>query len=384
MAELSVPTILFLLPTLGGGGAEMHSLRLLNGIDRSKFRPLLATMRAAGDYAGALSDDVRHEVLCSPRVTSSAASCFLAIPALRKLLGRVKPDLVFAPLPHALVLFERACGSREDGPRLVAGVQNNTSIDLAKGRGIARLTWNNGAYRRVLERATRVAVLSSGVAEDLVRWFPGLADKVQTIPNIGWDQSVLRLRDEPLTEIERPSGRLLVACGRLEEQKDYPTLLRAFSLVRRSEDAILWILGRGRLESSLRALCSSLGISESVHFLGFQKNPYKFFKAADLFVLSSAWEGFGNVLIEAMVCGTPVVSTDCPFGPSEILESGGGGRLVPVGDHQLMANAIGELLSNQSVMKDLGGQAVSRAERYGAEVICRDYEQLFADALKNR
>ena len=133
---------------------------------------------------------------------------------------------------------------------------------------------------------------------------------------------------------------VLLSAGRLTRQKDHDTLLRAFALVKESQPARLLILGEGDERANLEALIDRLDLRADVQLLGFVLNPYALMARARLFVLSSRWEGFGNVLVEAMACGTPVVSTDCPGGPSEILQGGVFGRLAAVGDPRALADAV--------------------------------------------
>ena len=131
-----------------------------------------------------------------------------------------------------------------------------------------------------------------------------------------------------------------MAVGRLSEQKDFTTLLNAFAIIRKKSECRLIILGEGEQRKQLEALVDHLQLNDDVQMPGFVKNPYAYMVQADVFVLSSAWEGLVTVLIEALACGTPVVSTDCPSGSSEILEAGKYGRLVPVGDAQALAEAV--------------------------------------------
>jgi glycosyltransferase involved in cell wall biosynthesis len=137
---------------------------------------------------------------------------------------------------------------------------------------------------------------------------------------------------------------VIVGAGRLQRQKDFPTLIRAFGLVRGEHPCRLIILGDGSGRSRLEGLAAELDLDADVDMPGFQANPYPFMARADLFVLSSAWEGSPNVLTEAMALGTPVVSTDCPSGPHELLDGGRFGPLVPVGDPQALARAMIETL----------------------------------------
>jgi len=139
---------------------------------------------------------------------------------------------------------------------------------------------------------------------------------------------------------------VIVAVGRLSGEKDFDTLLRAFERVRAQRDTRLVILGKGPNRPALESLAEELSISEAVDMPGFVDNPYKYMTRADVFAMSSLSEGFGNVLVEAMACGTTVVSTDCPHGPGEILENGRYGLLVPVRSPDALANGLNWALDN--------------------------------------
>ena len=143
------------------------------------------------------------------------------------------------------------------------------------------------------------------------------------------------------------SPPVLLSVGRLARQKDFPTLLNAFARVRDTFPVRLLILGEGRQRARLEALVLSLGIAGDVAFPGFTMNPFPYMSQAAAFVLSSAWEGAPGALIEAMACGCPVVSTDCPSGPAEILADGQYGPLVPVGDDRALADAIVTVLEKR-------------------------------------
>ena len=151
--------------------------------------------------------------------------------------------------------------------------------------------------------------------------------------------------DHPWFEPGQPS--VVVAVGRLQEQKDYATMIRAFAQVRKARPVRLLILGEGKERPMLEALIEELGLQEDVGLPGFVMNPYAYLARASLFVLSSRWEGLPTVLIEALCCGTPVVSMDCPSGPREILRGGEYGRLVPVGDAEALARAIEKTLDEE-------------------------------------
>jgi len=153
------------------------------------------------------------------------------------------------------------------------------------------------------------------------------------------------------------SPAVILSAGRLTAQKDYPTLLRAFARLTAGREARLIVLGEGEARGSLEALARDLGVADQIFFASFVENPFAYMARADLFVLSSAWEGHPNVIVEAMACGTPVVSTDCPSGPAEILDNGKYGRLVPVGDADDLSAAMAATLDAPPKAESLRARA---------------------------
>jgi glycosyltransferase involved in cell wall biosynthesis len=183
------------------------------------------------------------------------------------------------------------------------------------------------------------------VAQDLSTATGIPRERISTIYNPVVPPELLTRAKAPLEHpwFEPDSPPVLLGVGRLSAQKDFPTLLRAFARVRRLRPARLIILGEGKrpgYRPELLALARELGVGEDVQLPGFAENPYAYMARASVFVMSSAWEGLPSVLVEALACGCPVVSTDCPSGPREILQGGRYGRLVPVGDAEALAKAI--------------------------------------------
>jgi glycosyltransferase involved in cell wall biosynthesis len=165
---------------------------------------------------------------------------------------------------------------------------------------------------------------------------------------------------------------VILGAGRLTLQKDFQTLLKAFAQLRKNRPCRLIILGDGRQKSPLTELAEQLGISADLAFPGFTSNPYAYMRRADLFALSSRWEGSPNVLTEAMALGIPVVSTDCPSGPNEILDQGRIAPLVPVGDHQALAEAMLQVLDSPPKKERLRDAVTD----YHAEISASNYLKL--------
>jgi glycosyltransferase involved in cell wall biosynthesis len=362
--------VLFVVPSLGGGGAEMQVLRVVNHLDCEKLASLVAVMRSGGAYEVDLRSDVRLVRLLPQWIRSSTLSLVAATFPLRGLLRRERPDVLVSLLPHTAGLCTLALAGISPRPRIVAGIQNNVSRDLASGGNPVK-RWFDRLSPRFYRKADRVIALSQGVADDLVRHFPDLRAKIETIYNAGVDERVRRLAAEPMTEPRPANAGLIVACGRLSEQKDFPTLLRAMARVK--NPAELWILGCGPDEAALRQLASELGIAGHVRFLGFRSNPFQYMAAADVFVLSSRWEGFGNVIVEAMASGAAVISTRCDFGPAEIIEQGRNGLLCAVGDDVDMATQIDRVLADDGLRTNLKQAGRLRASDFDATSIAAAY-----------
>jgi glycosyltransferase involved in cell wall biosynthesis len=207
--------------------------------------------------------------------------------------------------------------------------------------------------------ADELITVSDGVAEDMTAFTGIPRQRFRTIANPTVTDHIVSasrvVPDEPW--LEQRLAPVIVAAGRLTGQKDFPTLLRAFAELSAGREVRLIILGEGRDRPQLETLVRQLALTDRVRMPGFIANPYPYFARADLFVLSSRWEGSPNVLVEALALGTPVVSTDCPSGPREILRGGACGRLVPVGDHAAMARAMDETLDAPPAAEVLRGAA---------------------------
>ena len=248
-----------------------------------------------------------------------------------------RPTVVLAGLYHSEVgalLAKQVSKSQTD---IVISVRNVISRQAKRHLSVVRL---------LFPKASGIVAISKGVAENLTTDVTIASNRITVIYNpvitSEFETLAQEKPDHPWMTVEELP--VILACGRLVPQKDYPTLLRAFAHLE-NEHIRLVILGQGELEMALKALSCELGIAQRVSFAGWVSNPLAFMSRARLFVFSSRWEGLGNVLIEAMWCGCPVVSTDCVAGPREILEDGRWGELVAVGDDQALAQAIERALA---------------------------------------
>lgn len=366
--------VLFFTSALGGGGAEKHLVRIANALDRGRFRVSVAVARAGGSYEGELAGDVAYHPLPGMRMASAPLP-------LRRLLAAERPDVLCSFMDHANCVALLASRGLPGRPAVVAGVQNPPSVSLARVpapvRGAIR-----GGMRALYPRADAVVALSRGVADELERMVPRLAGRLAVIPNAGMDAGAPPPAARPPRAPD--AAPVLVACGRLVPQKGYPVLLRALARVRERIPARLRILGEGPLRAELGELAVSLGVAGAVSFEGFQADPAAFMRAADVFVLSSEYEGFGNVIVEAMAAGAPVVATDCPYGPGEILEGGRHGILVPPGDPEALAAALLRVLGDPALRERLRAAGAARAPAFGAAAVAAEYGRLFGRVLAAR
>lgn len=195
--------------------------------------------------------------------------------------------------------------------------------------------------------------------------------------------AISRFSEAALAPAAPRPRRSLVAMGRLTQQKGFDLLLQAFArLADRHPEWTLTILGEGELRTELESLRESLGLSERVYLPGVVNNPYEVLMQADIFVMSSRFEGFGNVLIEAMTCGLPVISTDCPSGPNEIIRDGVDGILVPNKDVEALAATMARLMSDEAERKRLSSCAIETVERFSLEKVMGMWEKLLAQVLE--
>lgn len=263
------------------------------------------------------------------------------LPSLVRYLRRQHPRALLTDKDRVnrVAIVARAVAGT--GTRLAVRIGTTVSVNLASRKPLDR--WlQRKSMGGLYPLADRVIVPSVGVANDLADYTGIDRGRIQVARSPIVTPELFRLAGESvdhpwLMEHEVP---VVLGAGELGYRKDFETLVQAFALVRRKRPCRLVILGRGRRREALLALAEELGIAEDVDLPGFHPNPYGFMARADLFVLSSRWEGMPVVLIEALAAHTPVVATDCPSGPREILDGSGLGSLVPVGGVESMAEAI--------------------------------------------
>lgn len=308
-----------------GGGAERVMAILANELVQRGFPVDLLLVRAEGDYLSQLSPAVRVVPLGSTRIATS-------VWPLARYLRRTRPQCLLSTLTAVNLAAVAAHRLARSPARLL--LREATTLSVAIPGASSRLKILPWLVRRGYPAADRIVAVSKGVAGDLETSLGLPGDRIEVIYNPIIDQELPRLAGQaaPHPWLSDPSQPLVLGVGRLTRAKNYALLLHAFALLRKQVPARLLILGEGEERESLGQLARRLEVEPWVAMPGFEANPFAYMAKASAFAMSSAWEGLPGVLIQALACGCPVVSTDCPHGPREVLDDGRIGRLVPVDD----------------------------------------------------
>ena len=341
--DQQIKSLTIFIPSLMGGGAEKVIVNIANGLTSRGVKVDLVLVNAVGPYLQDLDINIKIIDLNVKRLS-------LSLIPLIKYLRSAKPQIVFSALTSANIIM------------LLARILSRQSFKLTiSERAVSSAALNDNKLKRVkissflmkflYPHADSIIAVAKGVAEDLINNFGIPPNMIKVIYNPVVTDKLKLLSKEKLTHnwFVGSDVPVITAMGRLTSQKNFKLLLYAFAEVLKFKNARLVILGSGEQDKELIALSKDLKIETNFLLPGFVNNPYSWLKNSSLFVLSSDYEGLPGSLIQAMACGTPVVSTNCPSGPDEILEGGKWGRLVPVGDVSALASAILGTLADKNV-----------------------------------
>lgn len=331
--------IALFLPNFDGGGAERAFVTLARGLAELGHRVDLVAGTAKGPLRAEISPLVRVIDLAASRLAAS-------LPGLIRYLKTERPERLYSALEGAgiLALLARRLAGKPS-IQIVPSIRNTLSDEARQATSKRKLMlW---LARWLYPSADAVIAVSQGVATDASRVLRLPAPTFSVVRN---PTLTPELRSAAAAPVDHPwfnpkSVPVIMGCGRLVPQKDFATLIEAFALVHAARRCRLLILGEGPLRADLVRLAEDRGVAADFALPGFDPNPYRFMARADVFVLSSQFEGSPNVIVQALASGASVVSTDCPSGPNEILAGVSRGRLVPVGDARQMANEISVTLS---------------------------------------
>ncbi|SDY19656.1 glycosyltransferase [Nitrosomonas sp. Nm33] len=362
MAALPIRSLALIVRTLEGGGMQRIVLLLAEAFAKSGIQVEVVTGHGVGatfklppgvsirclPHSNALTSSLAllkarpHDALqLLPLLTPLKPDIFWRLPAFIEYLRTAKPDAILAAGTQSNLAAIIARAAAGIPARLVVSEHNTLSVVAHHGHGLFRRAYP-GLIRRFYPEADAIAAVSRGVARDLAQTAHLPEELITLVYNPVDAEAVARAGQMPvehpwLTDRSRP---LILGVGRLHRQKDFPTLIRAFAIARKERDLRLVIVGEGSERKVLDTLCHQLGVQGDVLMPGFVDNPFAWMSHASLFVLSSAWEGFALVLLEALASSCPVISTDCPNGPREILQDDTYGALVPIGNPEAMADAM--------------------------------------------
>jgi len=369
--------VLFAAHNLGKGGAERVLATLLENLDADRIEPVCVLF--TGEIAYKIPGNIKIYVLNSSPARNPFAKLTKAVYRIVRLAGIInkeRPEVLCGFLTGVNFVLLAAGKISKVSCRIIFSEHSTPSIELyRKTDFIYRFM-----LRAFYNAADLTIAVSKGVKDDLAGYFGVIEGKIKVIYNPIDIEMIQIQKKEAITGTDWFNGKVpvVITAGSLTKPKAQDRLIRAFKLVRSRLACKLVLLGEGPRLDELKNICEDLDIEEDVAFLGFQQNPYKYVARSTVFVLSSDWEGFGNVLVEAVACGTPVISSDCKSGPDEIIENNVTGILVPVKDENSLAAAILELITNKEKAREYAQKAKDSTDRFSVKKILDEYCKVFA------
>ncbi|HOL13815.1 MAG TPA: glycosyltransferase [Bacillota bacterium] len=363
-------TVALFMPNLQGGGAERVMANIAKGLSNNGLKVDFVLAKAEGPYLESLPNSIHVIDLKRERTKET-------IVPLSRYLKERKPEVLISALHQANLAAILANSLASFKGRIFISVHSQMSKEIEYTKGLNR-TLVPFLAKIFYPKAEKIICVSYGIAKELINTYHLPKDKVQVIYNPVVTADIFEKAEKPIDHPWFQLGQppVILGAGRLTPAKDFGTLIKAFDIVRKVRPARLLILGEGPERENLEGLIKDLNLENDVAMPGFVENPYKYMKSSAVFVLSSRWEGLPTVLIEALAVGVPVVSTNCPSGPAEILENGKWGRLVPVGDPKALADAIIE------AMDDERGKGIERAKDFSLDKIVDQYLALIYEVEK--
>jgi glycosyltransferase involved in cell wall biosynthesis len=369
--------VCFVLPSLAGGGAERAAVQILNALDDGSWERSMYLFKREGPYLAELSSAI---ALTAGRSESRLGRWR----ELREYIAATNPDVVVSFLSYFTVLSAvRAALTRA---RVVFHQQTPMTAFLADADYQWRGTWRKRVFAAVTRLGYSAADLiitsSRGVADDLSAAFGVDPSHVRVVANPVDVGAVVTAASEPLSPEDQARWLrpVIVAAGRLADAKNYPLLIEAVARLRTAVPVTVFVLGQGERGEALQRLAREHGVADAIVWCGFQANPWKFMARADVFALTSRYEGFGNVLIEAMACGVPVVATASP-GTRDIVRHGVDGLLVADHTPAAMASALARVITDAPLRAGMAMAARETAAGFALPVVTGRYAAVLREAL---
>lgn len=367
--------IRFSITNLGSGGAEKILINILKHLPRDKYQVSLFLFEKSGVYLKDIPNDVELQYFINP---AKFVGC------LQKLYDRLIKRIAFRILMHYPRLVYKICGVKYCDID-VAFIQDTTYLlkaDWAKSKvawihcDVKNTPFYDVGLRENLQRADKIICVSQAVQINTGKCFPEYDSKLQFIYNPSPIDEIMVMSNCEI--IPKYQQQTIIAVGRLAREKGFDLLINALKKMhQKGHKYSLKIIGEGYERPNLQNLINVLELEDFVELLGFKSNPYKYIKAADLLVLSSYFEGLGQVLVEALCLGVPIVSSDCESGPRDVLCSGKCGLLVPVGDSDQLAVGIERVMTDQILREQFIASGLQRAKDFDSPKIMAEIELLF-------
>lgn len=350
---------------LQGGGAERVTIDYLAHMDKKKFEPILIVLRKQGSLLSELPSDIR--VVFVSEVEKRGA--FDIFKVFRILFKEAKDVHIIVGTLELTTTYLAALVGKLLGKPSVGWVHTILKYFPPANKKAHKLL--SSVFYPMLNS---VICVSRGIEEDVIERYPNLKGKTSILYNPIPLEKVVNKGNQHIDILDAP---IIIGVGRLVPEKNFGLLIKAHEiLVRKGIDNNLIILGEGEDREKLVSLIKECNLTDSVKLLGFKKNPYKYIKNADVFALSSNFEGFAIVIAEALALGTPVVSTDCPSGPREILKGGQFGKLVPPENAEVLAKALEEMLLNPEEANEYACKGLNRSLDFAPNKIIPNFEKL--------
>lgn len=347
------PSIAIFLRNLVGGGAERVMLNIARGVAQQDIAVDIILIKEEGEFLEQVPPQIRIINLDTSRLDKgkkfklpTSFQSTTSLPKLVRYLRQEQPETLISAAHYTNEIAILAKYIARVPTRVIVSEHTTLSQEAQRVEQLSARVAPLVA-KMLYPWADEIVAVSKGVAEDLAQITGIKRERIQVIYNPVITPELIDKAEEPLEHPWFADGEppVILGIGRFVAQKDFATLINAFAKVRQRQLVRLMMLGNGRDKQKLQALATKLGVDRDIAWMGFVDNPFAYMKRASLFVLSSAWEGLPTVLIEAMAVSLPVVSTNCPSGPAEILDNGRYGELLPVGDTQAIAEAMIEVLA---------------------------------------
>lgn len=367
--KMDINSITFILGSLHGGGVQKATFRLIGEFQKMGKSTTLIII----NHDGSLMDQIPSGCKVIDLKVRRARDAYWNLK--RSLIEIIKPEIIISAQTHinVLIILVRLLSNISCKLIVVEHITFNKEL-ISKEKFFERMRpWLIKLFYRYADEAVAVSPSSAKSIHEFSKY----KKKIRVIQN-GLDLEGIKEQAKEFVAhswINNNKIKLLVSMGRLSHQKNFPLLLKSFSMLSNIKPYRLIILGEGSEKETLKKLAEELNISKYIDFYGFTKNPYPILTAADLFVLSSNWEGFSNVVIESLACGIPIVATNCPGGPADILSNQPFGKIVPMNNPEQMASAI-EQLTDLEIDK-------SSIIEYSENFTIKDTAQQYIDLIAN-